>query len=499
LSGRLSPQADKLLADIQAEFPALPLEGSSTNWRRVIGGNDDSGDPQLSEPPPAVSIAELEDRKTRVLARLNALPNEEKFKAARAYLTEQGILLRDRISELRADEAEAIRQETEAQENRDFVAAEADIAPLREKLNARLSAGFLPLDVRENTRQAFLDLAIKNRERAKEAGSALQDGCHVRAIFEARAEFYEDAAERLAPFDSTKWNLNREPSLSSLDKTFWDSGEAVSQSNLAFRTKQEKALIVYVQRRWYENAGNFVALAGLPNFPPPIVVPDKPTTPLERIQEIEQEQCLAALQPLHYDSINETIYSVETADFEHPHNKPLLLWPDGREVKVGIEVLYDRKARGYRRMPEPTALQANWSTGGQRYEAEQNEYGDWVKVPVSNGPQESWSQDAAGNWRKDSSLNGDWQLQPLLRVIPGDHKPPAGDPRQCFSNGSWWEKSDIERANQTTFNIRLAATMPESRTVADQIAVVRDETIPLSDEEKQNCWRKHEQSQKNTA
>jgi len=492
----ITTQSDAFLAQIKTEFAPLSVEGATaTDWNRVIGKGDRESDSEPAIPPTPetpVSISEIEDRMARAKARLDSLGYEDHFKPARKYLSELCTSLREKAQQLRFKE-QADQQEKRAdREKREFLAGEAFVRPLREKFESRLAQGFLPLKLREEARLNFERLAADARHRMRvEIGNESQaiDNYEIResAIWGARLEFFEMAAQRLAVFE---WNLNNEPALRTLNAEFWGSGQAISASNLNFRTKTEKSLIVYVARKFFAWKKDAVGLAQLPNFPAPICIPESPVG-LAELERMEQQRCLEALNPIQFDQINETIYSVPVATLENLHAPNLLLWPDGREVLVDFEVVYDHRAGGYRRKPEPRKIvEPNWSMGGQHFEWEQDESGEWQKVAVSNSPRDSWSQNAAGEWVKDSSLpNGDWQLQPLLKMVNGDRKPK--DDRTEFRYGHWFTSQECEQAEKMPLHVNLLPSS-EQRTVADQIGVRRDAETPVSPEEAANAWRRHE-------
>jgi hypothetical protein len=487
-------QADTLLKNVQDEFPQFG-QSSSLDWGRKINDQPQIDMPQESH---SFTVEDITQELSKIRARLQSLGSEEKFVAARKYLMTRIDALNVMLREMRDEEAEGKRQEKAEQDNRDFLASEASLAPLRENLNARLSAGVLSLGVREKVRQAFLDLAIKSREKAKQAGNTLQGGIHLRTVFEARADWYDKSAKRLEVFS---WDLNQEPPLITLDKDFWDNGLAISPSNLNFRGLEEKALVVYVARKYYRATNNPVMLNRLPDWPEPTRIPAKPYISLADLQRIEQQKCLEALEPIHFDSF-EMIYRCETSTLESPHSKPLLLWGDGQIVDTDKEVLWDKRANGWRRMPEPMALEPEWGSG-TRYEYEQNEYGDWEKKLISNAPKTSFTQDATGHFVPDSSMpNGQWKRMPLLLEKIGDHKP--NDDRTEFRYGHWFTKADCEQADQSQVGLQMQILKAEKRTIADQIGSAIDDTTPMSVEESVNCWRKRtvelrEQSQKRNA
>jgi hypothetical protein len=488
--GRKPEDSNVHLLAAQAKFPPIVF-GASIDWGKKLFG-ESAGSVGKEPEATHLSIPELEEHLSKVNAHLSGLGIEEHFKSARQYLREQSEVLRDEIRNLKADAAAELRLAEAEQANREFLAAEEVVRPLRENFEARLSKGFLPLKIREQSRLRFVELAADARHQWRIAIGVESKTpvplTQIRpsAIFKAKTEFLEEAARRLELFE---WDLNSEPELHTLDPFYWNTGLILSAPYFAFRSPNEKVLIAYVARKYYRSKNDISNLGRIPDLPNPIVVPAKPTMPLEVIRELEMKRCLEALEPVHFDLINEQIYTVETNSLQHPHSKPLLLWPDGREVQVNKEVLWDRKAGGYRRMPEPMALEPKWSVGPQRYEWEQDERGDWKKVPVSNDAQESWTQNEKGEFVRDTSLpSGEWKLQPLLRVVKGDHKPALDDARQYFRSGHWFNLSDIERADQVSLNMNSRPTTG-ARVVPDQIARKRDDSTSMSDEEKSWTWR----------
>jgi hypothetical protein len=266
---------------------------------KVFGHGDEStaDEPPVFQEKP--SLEELQAHLTRARARLASFGNEDILsKEARKYLTEHVTTLRGMIHEAQTEEDERLRQEQVARENREFLAGEEAVRPLRDNFDARLAKGFLPLKIREQTRLRFVELAADARHQWRTAiGVESQtpvplDEIRPSAIFKAKTSFLEEAARRLETF---QWDLNSEPPLSTLDPYYFETGLILSAPYFAFRSLSEKALVAYVARKYYVSKGDISNLGRIPDLPNPIVVPNKPMTPLEVIQEFEMKRCLEAL------------------------------------------------------------------------------------------------------------------------------------------------------------------------------------------------------------
>lgn len=475
-------EAENLLSQMEAEFPAIK---STRNWAAIINGDSNT----QKESTPTLTVEELETQLARVRNRLEGLVETAATRPARIYLMDQSNSLHALLVTAKEAERERQRLAKQEQADRDTAAGQAAVREWCEKFDTRLASGFLPLPEREAIRANCLKVAAEYRAKQREAGNKIENGVHVAVILAAKAEFFEQAANRLTIYDC---DLENPAPINESDEELFESRLAISPAYFNFRTRDEQAKLAWRAKRYFQSTNNWVGLSQVPHVPDPIVVAKKPPVPLELIEYRNTEQLFNALKPLDDGQSLEVIYRCPTATLDNPNSPPEFYWPNGELVDMHRDVIWDKKIQKFRRPPEPAGLAPKWG-GARRTEWVQDPMGggdpmragEWVKQAV-NDTAEEVEQDSTGSFV--SRPTGQLKQGPIVEIQEGPHRPDKNDPRRFFRSGHFWTKEDIEQANLVSFNLKM---LPSGQpAVVDQSLWNSPDTAEMTPEESANCWRR---------
>jgi hypothetical protein len=397
----------------------------------------------------------------------------------RAYLQRRSDALKAAIAEEKESADTQRNADEEAQEDRDFLAAEKAAREILDKVNPRLCKP-LALASRNKLQDHFRQQAKKAREFAETAQGFDETGARKSVVALKIAETFQSVVKRLGIFC---WNLDNPPAPSEMDPTFFET--ACEPQNFNFRSPdgrptQEQALLVHATRTFYEARGYELALASLPKMPEPVHIPGPTSESLDFLCRLEQQKTrtlpwrqyeehkrveelekLRVENPKEYKKLSEeetrplqliddaeTLYLVETATLENPHVMPRLYWPWGEQARPGEDIHWHAPLKCYFHTPEPV-VEANWGNGHMEWV--QDLRGKWVQQPVQVDAGSKWEQSLDGSWVQVANRATGVSAPPgKLELLGGDHMPLKDDPRTEFRFGHWYTPEQVTAADRAT-------------------------------------------------